>query len=1160
MPVDPTALLKGLKPILKALDADLLNRAKDPGVDLGLKAAWQREKDANRTGAAFTVWRRRRTPQVAIAWVLSVIFVRTLEDRGFLARRRIVGDGAEDSERLFIALAPFLTPRDYLLTVFGELASLPGAGALFDARHNPVWVLAPSADVARKLLDFFRQPLRGGTAPPQFDGTDTRFLGDLYQNLSEDVRKRYALLQTPEFVEEFILDQTLDPAIETFGLAETNLIDPTCGSGHFLLGGFHRFFDAWQAEAPGVDRQVLAQRALSQVYGCDLNPFAVAIARFRLTLEFLQVAGIAKLARAPKLPLNLCVADSLLHGVVNQQMGLGSMVQGDAKKAWGEQLFALEDEEEALRILGKRYQAVVGNPPYITEKDPKRKGVYRELYESARGAYSLSAPFTERFFMLGVQDAHVGLINSNAFAKREFGKALVQDVLPQVDVAEVIDLSGAFIPGHGTPTLILFGRNRRPATGARTRLVLGKAGEPSDPPEPARGKVWLAAMRIRQEDSEDPYFSVETVDQEELQEHPWILAGGGVRTLNRWLKQYCACVIDDYVKDVGRSSHTGLDDYYCRPPESPAASLLLKAGRAVPIVRGGDIRDYETRASWVCLFPYDTDGAPAASFGTTESQLYWVHRSWLKSRRDFGRFIEDRGLGWREHSMFFRDRFLSRDGLLYAEVASHFHITPTGDAPIVAAQSAPILVRGSALDEWGLLSAWLMSSVFTFLARTNCQKKQMTGGDGIRLTDESKAPHQFNSTAVRRMPVPRGGPAWKRVQELARELLDESSRLSATEPRIQAPKSARELREQFRRTREAREAIRDRMVALQEDLDWATYAALGIGPPPARLSGPRSARPGERPFEVLYGREQAAQVTPDGHPVAREAPPQWSERVQYLSNSPHNSRLRVLEDFRYKRRWVGHQGVFNHDAATWEARCRNVMREWLTHRVEALFQQEPVSCSARSLASELSRAPVVPIVAEVYTGDTAPDLERLVTDLVKSEGVPFLAAYRYAETGLEKHAEWKKVWDLQRREDAGEDVGDIPVPPKYATKDYRRGSYWSHRGKLDVPKERFVLYPRAETDNDSSPWLGWAGWDHLQRATALSGLYQARKTEEGWERDQLLPLLAGLSELVPWLRQWHNEPSADFGGLRLGDYFHDFVSSEAHALGVAVPDLDAWRP
>ena len=50
------------------------------------------------------------------------------------------------------------------------------------------------------------------------DLLDTRFLGDLYQELSEKAKKKYALLQTPVFVEEFILDRTLNPAIDEFGI------------------------------------------------------------------------------------------------------------------------------------------------------------------------------------------------------------------------------------------------------------------------------------------------------------------------------------------------------------------------------------------------------------------------------------------------------------------------------------------------------------------------------------------------------------------------------------------------------------------------------------------------------------------------------------------------------------------------------------------------------------------------------------------------------------------------------------------------------------------------------------------------------------------------------------------------------------------------------
>src|SRR5690606_29779197 len=154
-------------------------------------------------------------------------------------------------EQQFYGLFPFLGPADYVLAVVRELRRFPGLADVFDAKHNPVWQRSPSAEAARGLRGFFRESREASerelpwslAVPPGADRkavADTRFLGDLYQDLNLDVQKRYALLQTPEFVEELILEETLDPAIERFGLAETKVLDPTCGSGHFLLGAFAR--------------------------------------------------------------------------------------------------------------------------------------------------------------------------------------------------------------------------------------------------------------------------------------------------------------------------------------------------------------------------------------------------------------------------------------------------------------------------------------------------------------------------------------------------------------------------------------------------------------------------------------------------------------------------------------------------------------------------------------------------------------------------------------------------------------------------------------------------------------------------------------------------------------------------------------------------------
>ena len=125
-------LPKRLQPALKALEKDLLERAKLPAVEAGLKAAWAAETQIAETGQNFDPWRKARVTQIAVAWVLSMVFVRTLEDRGLIDPRIAGPDAprqaiARDRDAAFTQIAPFLGPREYLLAVFQELSHLPGA-------------------------------------------------------------------------------------------------------------------------------------------------------------------------------------------------------------------------------------------------------------------------------------------------------------------------------------------------------------------------------------------------------------------------------------------------------------------------------------------------------------------------------------------------------------------------------------------------------------------------------------------------------------------------------------------------------------------------------------------------------------------------------------------------------------------------------------------------------------------------------------------------------------------------------------------------------------------------------------------------------------------------------------------------------------------------
>ena len=124
----------------------------------------------------------------------------------------------------------------------------------------------------------------------------------------------------------------------------------------------------------------------------------------------------------------------------------------------------------------------------------------------------------------------VGMITTNTFMKRPFGKKMVEEFLPAVDLTHVIDTSGAYIPGHGTPTVILFGRNQRPAS-TTVRAVLGIRGEPGRPAIPANGRVWNSIETLLDHSGEENEFvSVEDVPRSQYTKHPWSLQGGAAPT------------------------------------------------------------------------------------------------------------------------------------------------------------------------------------------------------------------------------------------------------------------------------------------------------------------------------------------------------------------------------------------------------------------------------------------------------------------------------------------------------------------------------------------------------------------------------------------------------------------------------------------------------
>jgi hypothetical protein len=171
----------------------------------------------------------------------------------------------------------------------------------------------------------------------------------------------------------------------------------------------------------------LIRRSLESVHGCDKNPFAASIARFRLLVVVLRSAGVSRLDQASEFPINIAVGDSLIHGG-----GIQLKISEEPHT------YVTEDVNEFVRscnLLGRSsYHVVVGNPPYITVKDKNENQNYRVRYSACSGAYALSVPFAQRLFQLAIRTSgnernagYIGQITANSFMKREFGKKLIED-------------------------------------------------------------------------------------------------------------------------------------------------------------------------------------------------------------------------------------------------------------------------------------------------------------------------------------------------------------------------------------------------------------------------------------------------------------------------------------------------------------------------------------------------------------------------------------------------------------------------------------------------------------------------------------------------------------------------------------------------------------
>jgi hypothetical protein len=243
-----------------------------------------------------------------------------------------------------------LENRALLLAVF-KLAWLREDGSLVRVNWRD---MGPEelGSVYESLLELVPQITEGGRGFAFATGGETK----------GNARKTSGSYYTPDSLVQVLLDSALEPVIADTvarspqrpaeALLELAIVDPACGSGHFLLAAARRLAaHVARLQADGTPSAAEYRHALRQVvgrciYGVDLNPMAVELCKVSLWMEAVE----------PGLPLTF-LDSHVQHG--NALLGTTPelMEGGIPDKAWD----PIEgDDRKTASALKKRNKKAAG--------------------------------------------------------------------------------------------------------------------------------------------------------------------------------------------------------------------------------------------------------------------------------------------------------------------------------------------------------------------------------------------------------------------------------------------------------------------------------------------------------------------------------------------------------------------------------------------------------------------------------------------------------------------------------------------------------------------------------------------------------------------------------------------------------------------------------
>lgn len=644
-------------------------------------------------------------------------------------------------------------------------------------------------------------------------------------------------------------------------------------------------------------------------------------------------------------------------------------------------------EFEEPREEAGGFDIIVGNPPFVTARNPMKNELYRERWKRVcSGKYHLVCPFFELSFGLLRLSGQLGFIVSNAFAKREFGQPLIEGFFPTVDLQKIVDCSGLLFPGHGTPTCIVFGRNHKPEPISTIRIAatLPGGGDLRTPPE--ESPLWQTLEAHHdQPNFIDSRVIVSDRPRNETAKWPWNLDSSAEETKslleNNTLNRLRICLGED----VGFMFVFGQMDVFVLPLHLARRTCIPQI-RFQSVVAGDDVRNWIVGGDSLAIFPYDLKTIELLKFTQGNPELRWFNKfkESLSNRPTFSGTFAEAGKVMYEYHQLPIGRAKNLCSIAFPEIATHGHFAFHFGFKLFS-REAPILKLplNSSAAEYHLFSGFLNSCATLFWLKQVCFNK----GAG---EDEERDRFVYAGGKVEQLPVPTvianalqgtKNPLVATLTELSRACGERGQVLPSLalkmlfvqsseayygwnsalpgyitpHAEIATPFTTTEgLQATFQRAIALREQLRAEMIARQEEMDWLVYEAYGLIVGDGERIADYELQREERPF-VLWAQaegdyDRAVDLIPTHWPDERQQ--LWRKRLALIRDNEH---IRRIEQPVYKRRWDEQWKVGNSwqcGQPAYDAELLDAFHWWLSEKAEWWLEQntQAVSLDAWTIA------------------------------------------------------------------------------------------------------------------------------------------------------------------------------------------------------------------